>query len=139
MVEIFDYILSRLNQFNISFEIIKSFGKKFKNTQNPTSKTKEGDSPNKNQDSKNFEHHVKLNLLKNNFEIQFFFFICFALKDSNFIINENPIKVNELRLVCDNMLAGLGKELRRCGVDTVILENGKEHTEVAQVSSFIHF
>jgi uncharacterized protein with PIN domain len=44
-----------------------------------------------------------------------------------------PIKVNELRLVCDNMLAGLGKELRRCGVDTIILENGKDHTEVAKV------
>jgi hypothetical protein len=31
------------------------------------------------------------------------------------------------------MLGGLGKELRRCGVDTVILENEKEHTEVAKV------
>ena len=39
--------------------------------------------------------------------------------------------------MCDNMLAGLGKELRRCGVDTIILENEKDHTEVARVSSQI--
>ncbi len=31
------------------------------------------------------------------------------------------------------MLAGLGKELRRCGVDTVILDNDKDHVEVAKV------
>lgn len=31
------------------------------------------------------------------------------------------------------MLGGLGKELRRCGVDTVILENDREHTDVARV------
>jgi hypothetical protein len=31
------------------------------------------------------------------------------------------------------MLGGLGKELRRCGVDTVILDNEKDHTEVAKV------
>jgi hypothetical protein len=31
------------------------------------------------------------------------------------------------------MLGGLGKELRRCGVDVVILENNREHTDVAKV------
>lgn len=32
------------------------------------------------------------------------------------------------------MLHGLGKELRRCGVDTVMIENNQEHSEVARVS-----
>lgn len=32
------------------------------------------------------------------------------------------------------MLTGLGKELRRCGIDAVILENGQDHTEVARVT-----
>ena len=32
------------------------------------------------------------------------------------------------------MLGGLGKELRRCGIDTLILENEKEHSECARVS-----
>lgn len=49
------------------------------------------------------------------------------------VINETPIRPQKLRVVCDNMLGGLGKELRRCGVDTVILENNREHTDVARV------
>jgi uncharacterized protein with PIN domain len=54
-------------------------------------------------------------------------------KDPSFRINKEPIRPSELRVVCDNMLGGLGKELRRCGVDTIILENEREHTEVAKV------
>ena len=49
-------------------------------------------------------------------------------------IHELPISAQELRVVCDNMLTGLGKELRRCGIDTVILENDQDHVEVARVS-----
>ena len=48
-------------------------------------------------------------------------------------INETPISAQDLRVVCDDMLMGLGKELRRCGIDTVILENGRDHTDVARV------
>lgn len=48
-------------------------------------------------------------------------------------INETPISVQDLRVVCDNMLSGLGKELRRCGIDAVILDNDKDHSEVARV------
>ncbi len=33
------------------------------------------------------------------------------------------------------MLGGLGKELRRCGVDCLILDNNVEHVEVARVSN----
>jgi uncharacterized protein with PIN domain len=47
-----------------------------------------------------------------------------------------PIRPRELKIVCDNMLAGLGKELRRCGVDTVILDNDRDHIEVAKVSQY---
>jgi hypothetical protein len=34
------------------------------------------------------------------------------------------------------MLGGLGKELRRCGVDTIILENQKDHGICAKVFFF---
>ena len=49
------------------------------------------------------------------------------------VINEKPIKPNELKLVLDNMLHGLGKELRRCGVDTVMIDNNQEHSDIARV------
>jgi hypothetical protein len=32
------------------------------------------------------------------------------------------------------MLHGLGKELLRCGVDTVMIENNDDHCEVAKVN-----
>lgn len=39
------------------------------------------------------------------------------------------ISVDSVKMVCDTMLQGLGKSLRRCGIDTVILENHNEHME----------
>ncbi|XP_050295800.1 exonuclease mut-7 homolog [Anthonomus grandis grandis] len=39
------------------------------------------------------------------------------------------IEAHELKIVCDTMLQGLGKNLRRCGVDTAILENNQDHKE----------
>jgi uncharacterized protein with PIN domain len=54
----------------------------------------------------------------------------------DYIINETPIGVKDLSIVCDNMLGGLGRELRRLGIDTVILENEAEHAEVAKVNKF---
>lgn len=53
-------------------------------------------------------------------------------------LNPEPVGVQDLRVVCDNMLTGLGKELRRCGIDTVILEDGKDHTDVAKVTNFAY-
>jgi hypothetical protein len=53
---------------------------------------------------------------------------------ASIVINKTPIKPCELRVVVDNMLHGLGKELRRCGVDAVIIDNDAEHSEVARVS-----
>jgi hypothetical protein len=58
LVEIFDYFLTKLNQFNISFEITKAFGKKFKNTQNIANKPKEEDSPKKIEKSYKTEQNV---------------------------------------------------------------------------------
>ncbi|KAF7279834.1 hypothetical protein GWI33_006692 [Rhynchophorus ferrugineus] len=40
-----------------------------------------------------------------------------------------PVEAHQLRVVCDTMLQGLGKHLRRCGIDTVILENHQDHKE----------
>jgi hypothetical protein len=135
LVEIFDYFLIRLNEYKISFDFTKAFGKKFKNIQQSNNQKKSKDASKKKEENPNkIEHHVKR---KNQRFIAnycvFIYNISFSEKDSNYIINETQIKPHELRLVCDNMLAGLGKELRRCGVDTVILDNDKDHTEVARV------
>lgn len=37
-------------------------------------------------------------------------------------------------MVCDTMLQGLGRSLRSCGVDTVILENHQDHMECARLA-----
>lgn len=39
----------------------------------------------------------------------------------------------QLRVVCDNMLQGLGRYLRCLGVDVVVLENTDDHRVAAQV------
>ena len=49
------------------------------------------------------------------------------------MINEHKIEVRDIKFVCDNMLGGLGRELRRLGIDTVILNNESDHTDVAKV------
>ncbi|GFO49630.1 exonuclease mut-7 homolog isoform x1 [Plakobranchus ocellatus] len=45
-----------------------------------------------------------------------------------------PIRPQQLRVVCDNMLQGLGSQLRTCGVDTAILGPNSRHTEAVEVS-----
>ncbi|KAL1116958.1 hypothetical protein AAG570_004286 [Ranatra chinensis] len=37
------------------------------------------------------------------------------------VINEEPVRVEHLKVACDAMLVGLGKQLRRCGVDSVLI------------------
>lgn len=53
--------------------------------------------------------------------------MCLFLKELNEVIkkkNQGEIKKpSDLKVIVDNMLQGLGKHLRRCGVDTVIMEN----------------
>ncbi|XP_063920032.1 exonuclease mut-7 homolog isoform X2 [Zophobas morio] len=41
----------------------------------------------------------------------------------------NQVPATSIKVVCDTMLQGLGKNLRRCGVDTAILENHMDHME----------
>ncbi|XP_034047943.1 exonuclease mut-7 homolog isoform X2 [Thalassophryne amazonica] len=45
-----------------------------------------------------------------------------------------PLHPQQLRVVCDNMLQGLGRYLRCLGVDVVMLENTDEHREAAEVA-----
>lgn len=40
-----------------------------------------------------------------------------------------PVPAGNLKVVCDTMLQGLGKNLRRCGIDAAILENQQDHME----------
>lgn len=43
--------------------------------------------------------------------------------------HEAPVPASSLKIVCDTMLQGLGKNLRRCGIDTMILANNDDHME----------
>ncbi|KAJ8339012.1 hypothetical protein SKAU_G00357980 [Synaphobranchus kaupii] len=45
-----------------------------------------------------------------------------------------PLKPQQLRVVCDNMLQGLGRFLRCLGVDVLMLENGDDHRRAAQLA-----
>ena len=45
-----------------------------------------------------------------------------------------PLCVREFRVVVDSSLVGLGYQLRICGADVRILEDGALHTETVQVS-----
>uniref|UniRef100_A0A8D0AZX0 Exonuclease 3'-5' domain containing 3 n=2 Tax=Salvator merianae TaxID=96440 RepID=A0A8D0AZX0_SALMN len=45
-----------------------------------------------------------------------------------------PIAARDFRVVCDNMLQGLGRYLRCLGVDVWILENADEHREAAEIA-----
>ena len=47
--------------------------------------------------------------------------------------NGPPITPKELKIVTDNMLQGLGRHLRSCGIDAVILDHTDEHEKAAQV------
>ncbi|XP_067661901.1 exonuclease mut-7 homolog isoform X1 [Haliotis asinina] len=45
-----------------------------------------------------------------------------------------PITPHQLRVVVDTMLQGLGKHLRSCGVDVVILEANNDHEKAVMIS-----
>ncbi|XP_077354171.1 exonuclease mut-7 homolog isoform X3 [Festucalex cinctus] len=45
-----------------------------------------------------------------------------------------PMAPQQLRVVCDNMLQGLGRYLRCLGVDVVILENNDDHRVAAKLA-----
>ncbi|XP_051907448.1 exonuclease mut-7 homolog [Hippocampus zosterae] len=45
-----------------------------------------------------------------------------------------PLAPQQLRVVCDNMLQGLGRYLRCLGVDVVILENDDDHRVAAKLA-----
>ncbi|KAL1517369.1 hypothetical protein ABEB36_001139 [Hypothenemus hampei] len=43
--------------------------------------------------------------------------------------HEHPVQAHEVKFVCDKMLTALGKNLRRCGIDTMILDAEKDSKE----------
>ncbi|PNF25254.1 hypothetical protein B7P43_G13163 [Cryptotermes secundus] len=49
-----------------------------------------------------------------------------------------PIPASQLRVVCDTMVQGLGKMLRKCGVDTVILKNEEDHDVCVRIANQQH-
>ncbi|KAK4873175.1 hypothetical protein RN001_015204 [Aquatica leii] len=44
------------------------------------------------------------------------------------------VPASAVKVVCDTMLQGLGKSLRRCGIDTAILENFEEHMHCVRLA-----
>lgn len=47
----------------------------------------------------------------------------------------DKISPGRLKVVCDTMLQGLGKSLRGCGVDTLILESHQDHMECVRLAN----
>lgn len=45
------------------------------------------------------------------------------------------IRPKDIRLVVDTMLQGLGRQLRSCGMDVLILTNDKHHYDAIKVSN----
>jgi uncharacterized protein with PIN domain len=125
LVELFDYFLAKLNELKINYDFSKSLGKKHKHNNAVSQQLKTEQSEKKKE--KSVEHIEDLAQKLHLVEINKF-------EDTNYKVNERPIRPQDLRVVCDNMLGGLGKELRRCGVDTIILQNERDHTEVARIS-----
>lgn len=46
-----------------------------------------------------------------------------------------PIPASQFRVVCDTMVQGLGKMLRKCGIDTAILENEENHDVCVRIAN----
>ncbi|XP_057317369.1 exonuclease mut-7 homolog isoform X2 [Hydractinia symbiolongicarpus] len=45
-----------------------------------------------------------------------------------------PRPSTSLKVICDTMMQGLGRQLRTCGVDTIILSNDQDHSTAIQIS-----
>ncbi|XP_046996046.1 exonuclease mut-7 homolog [Schistocerca americana] len=45
-----------------------------------------------------------------------------------------PVPARSLRIVCDMMVAGLGLQLRMCGIDTVILKAGQNYDQCVRIA-----
>ncbi|XP_069688373.1 exonuclease mut-7 homolog isoform X2 [Periplaneta americana] len=46
-----------------------------------------------------------------------------------------PVPASQFRAVCDNMVQGLGKMLRKCGIDTVIINNEENHDVCVRIAN----
>lgn len=65
----------------------------------------------------------------------------FAKQEHKELVPENkplfkgpPRPSTDLKVVCDTMLQGLGKYLRACGVDAVVLSNNQDHSSVINLT-----
>ena len=61
-----------------------------------------------------------------------------VLPDNKPLYKGIPRPPTKLKIVCDTMLQGLGRQLRNCGVDTAILEAGDDYQKALQVSDSLH-
>lgn len=52
--------------------------------------------------------------------------------------HSEPVPAGQTKFVCDTMLQGLGKKLRSCGIDCVILDNHQDHTMCVKIAQNEH-
>lgn len=48
------------------------------------------------------------------------------------------VSPRNLKVVCDTMLQGLGRSLRSCGIDALILDNNQDHMECVPLAQDEH-
>ena len=48
------------------------------------------------------------------------------------------VSPRDIRIVTDNMLQGLGRHLRSCGIDVVTLDQTDDHEKAAQVTVYAY-
>jgi len=56
--------------------------------------------------------------------------------DQQVAANDSSISPPQLCVVCDNMLTGLGRKLRSCGVDVHLLEAGQPHEKTIEAGYY---
>ena len=79
----FEYLKNKLNELNIKFDIHKCIGKRFKLPSNQSNKD--------NKQTSLMLEQQQLNEIK-------------KFEDENFKLNDEPISVQNIQIVCDNML-----------------------------------
>jgi uncharacterized protein with PIN domain len=111
LVEIFDYLKARSVELNFEFDYTQFLGRRLKRKVGLGSILAKR-STNTNEEEDNDDDDIEIS-------------------NSS---NEPRLRPKDLRVICDNMLGGLCKELRRCGVDSIVLDNDTDHSNVALIA-----
>lgn len=138
LIQLFDYFAEKIVSLKIDLDLSKCIGKKFKHSIISLSSSSNMANGNNvcrtgrtDENSNDDEEETKLVNNSNQQQQQ--------QEPTSQVLNREPVRPQDIKVICDNMLGGLGKELRRCGIDTLILDNEKEHSECARVIMIFFF